>query len=88
MLPIPFNRRKGKQSISERLEGRRKCEKLLQSAPKSVNVIIKLHEAFESMSRSPLFKTIEEEIQALDLDVSMQSNFAVLLYSTGKVQIN
>ena len=88
MLPIPFQKRERKQSISERLEGRKKFETLLKSAPKSLGAIIRLHEAYESMTESPLFKVIEEEIQALELDVRTQSNFAVLLYSTGKVQYN
>lgn len=85
MLPIPFQKREGKQSISERLEGRKRFEALLQSAPKSLGVITRLHEAYENMTDSPLLKAIEEEIQALELDVRTQSNFAVLLYSTGKV---
>lgn len=88
MLPIPFQKREGKaQSISERLEGRRKFESLLQTAPKSVGVLVKLHEAFTSMTKSPLFKNIEEEIEGFDLDVRTQSNFAVLLFSTGKVTL-
>ena len=87
MIPIPFQKREGKQSISERLEGKQRFEAFLRAAPKSVGVFIKLHEAFEEMTKSPLFKTIEQEIQQLDLDVRSQSNLAVLLYSTGKVLI-
>ena len=87
MLPIPFQKREGKQTISQRIEGRRKFENLLKSAPKSIGVLVKLHEAFTKMTESPLFKDVEEEIHGLDLDVRSQSNFAVLLFSTGKVTI-
>ena len=72
MLPIPFQKREWKQSITERLEGREKFETLLQSAPKSLGVTIRLHEAYENMTDSQFFKVIEEEIQALELDVQTQ----------------
>ena len=72
MLPIPFQKREWKQSITERLEGREKFETLLQSAPKSLGVTIRLHEAYENITDSPLFKVIEEEIEALELDVQTQ----------------
>ena len=69
------------------MEGRRKFEELLKLAPKGVGVLVKLHQAFAKMTESPLFKNIEEETEGLDLDVCSQSNFAVLLFSTGKVTI-
>ncbi|KAL9977747.1 hypothetical protein ACROYT_G015187 [Oculina patagonica] len=36
------------------------------------------------MTESPLLKNIEEEIESFDIDVRSQSNFAMLLFSTGK----
>ena len=87
MLPIPFQKREGKQTISQRMEGRRKFEELLKLAPKGVGVLVKLHQTFAKMTESPLLKNIEEETEGLDLDVCSQSNFAVLLFSTGKVTI-
>ncbi|CAH3178103.1 unnamed protein product [Porites evermanni] len=62
----------GKQSTSERLVGKPKFEAFLRAAPKSVGVFTGLHEAYEEMTKSPLFKTIEQEIQSLDLDVRSQ----------------
>lgn len=72
MILIPFQKREGKQSTSERLEGKQKFEAFLRAAPKSVGVFTRLHEACEEMTKSPPFKTVEQEIQSLDLDVRSQ----------------
>ena len=84
-LPLPFQKRQGRQSISERLDGRRIFEEALTESPKSIGVIIKLHEQFLKMTKDPLFKEIESFVQPLGLDVRSEANYAVLLYSTGKV---
>lgn len=72
MILIPFQKREGKQSTSERLEGKQKFEAFLRAAPKSVGVFTRLHEAYEEMTKSRLFKTVEQEIQSLNLDVQSQ----------------
>lgn len=72
MILIPFQKREGKQSTSERLEGKQKFEAFLSAVPKSVGVFTRLHEAYEEMTKSRLFKTVEQEIQSLDLDVRSQ----------------
>jgi len=72
MIRIPFRIREGKQSTRERLGGQPKFEAFLRAVPKSVGVFTRLHEAYEEMTKSPLFKTIKQEIQSLDLDVRSQ----------------
>lgn len=69
------------------MKGWRKFEDLLKSAPKSVGILVKLNQAFTKMTESHLFKNIDKEIEGLDLDVRSQSDFVVLLFSTGKVAI-
>ena len=87
MLPIFLQKGEGKQTISQRMKGWRKFEDLLKYAPKSVGILVKLNQAFTKMTESPLFKNIDKKIEGLDLDVRSQSDFVVLLFSTGKVAI-
>ena len=86
-LPIPFGKREGSESIGERIEGRQKFEETLSKTPRSVGVMIKLHGAYKTMTKDPLFKDIGAVVQNEGLDVRSEANFAVLPYSTGKVTI-
>ena len=49
--------------------------------------MIKLHGAYKTMTKDPLFKDIEAVVQNEGLDVRREANFAVLPYSTGKATI-
>ena len=84
-LPIPFSKKKGKETISQRLTGRMEFDDLLNESRKSVGVLLKLHKAFQGMIKDPLFEEIEEIVQNLQLDPRSEVNFATLLYSTRKV---
>jgi hypothetical protein len=59
---------------------------LLKELPRSISVMIKLHDDFINMSMDKLFATIEEILVNYNLpDPRSQMNIAVLLFATGKV---
>ena len=88
MLPIPFGKRTiGKKRIKERLEGKSQLEDLLKDLPKSVSVILKLHNDYAAMTNDVLFNVIQDVVEAMEIDVRSEANFSVLLFSTGKVGI-
>jgi hypothetical protein len=59
---------------------------LLKELPRSISVMIKLHDDFINMSKDKLFATIEEILVNYNLpDPHSQMNIAVLLFATGKV---
>ena len=85
MLPIPFERRVSKQSLKDRINSKSEFEDLLKKVQRSLPVIIKLHEDFIKMTEDPLFDDIQTLTNSFDLDVRSEMNFAILLFSTGKV---
>ncbi|XP_067020202.1 uncharacterized protein [Acropora muricata] len=86
MLPIPFGKRTiGKKRIKERLEGKSQLEDLLKDLPKSVSVILKLHNDYAAMTKDVLFNVIQDVVEAMEIDVRSEANFSVLLFSTGKI---
>ena len=87
MLPIPFGKRTiGKKRIKERLEGESQLEDLLKDLPKSVSVILKLHNDYEEMTKDVLFNAIQDVVEEMVVDVRSEANFSVLLFTTGKVR--
>ena len=87
MLPIPFWKRTiGKKWIKERLEGKSQLENLLKDIPKSVSVVLKLHNNYEGKTKNVLFNAIQDVVEEMEVDVRSKANFSVLLLTTGKVR--
>ena len=82
MLPIPF----GKKWIEERLEGKSQLENLLKDIPKSVSVVLKLHNNYEGKTKDVLFNAIQDVVEEMEVDVRSKANFSALLLTTGKVR--
>ena len=77
-----------KLSIKERMRSHSTLESLLAEVPKSISVIIKLHNDFKNMMIDPLFDQIQTFMTTTKLDVRSEINLAALLYATGKVCMN
>ena len=87
MLPIPFGKRTiGKKWIEERLEGKSQLENLLKDIPKSVSVVLKLHNNYEGKTKDVLLNTIQDVVEEMEVDVRSKANFSALLLKTGKVR--
>ena len=87
MLPILFGKRTiGKKWIKERLEGKSQLENLLKDIPKSVSVVLKLHNNYEGKTKNVLFNAIQDVVEEMEVDVRSKANFSVLLLTTGKVR--
>jgi hypothetical protein len=84
-LPIPFEKKVSKLSIKERIRSHSSLESLLVEVPKSISVIIKLHNDFKNMMTDALVDQIQTFMATNKLDVRSEINLAALLYSTGKV---
>ena len=79
-----------KLSIKERIRSHSSLDSLLNDAPKSISVIIRLHDDFKNMMTDELFDDIQTYMADLNskLDVRSEINLAALLYATGKVCMN
>ena len=87
MLPIPFGKRTiGKKRIEERLEGKSQLENLQKDIPKSVSVVLKLHNNYEGKTKDVLFNAIQDVVEEMEVDVRSKANFSALLLTTGKVR--
>lgn len=86
ILPVPFARKDGGiGGLRGRLSGRVEFYSLLKESPKSIGVILRLHDDFLNMADDPLMEEIEGHLEPLGLDVRSEENVAALMYSTGKV---
>lgn len=87
MLPIPFGKRTiEKKRIKERLKGKSQLEDLLKDLLKSVSVVLKLHNDYEGMTKDVLFNAIQDIVEEMEVDVRIEANYSVLLFTTGKVR--
>ena len=87
MLPIPFGKRTiGKKWIKKRLEGKSQLENLLKDIPKSVSVVLKLHNNYEGKTKDVLLNAIQDVVEEMEVDVRSKANFSALLLKTGKVR--
>ena len=57
---------------------------MLKDLPKSVLVVLKLHNNYERTTKDVLFNIIQDVVEEMEVDVRSEANFFVLLYSTGK----
>lgn len=78
---IPFERISGVQKLA--LEA--SLQPLLNKAVLSVGTLIELREDFEKMCNDALFQEICPILEKSQLDLRSQMNYALLLFSTGKV---
>ena len=86
---IPFEKiSTGRQSLESSLDLRARLQPLLQSAVLSVGTLIELEMSFRNMREEKIFKVVSEAVSACGLDVRSQLNYALVLFSTGKVIIS
>lgn len=84
---IPFNKVSKKQTLQKCLELQSRLKKVLQSVIKSAGVVLERDASFTNMENDGLFSEILEAVQEEDdgLDMRTQYNYALVLFSTGKV---
>lgn len=82
---IPFERISGVQKLEGSLELEASLQPLLNKAVLSVGTLIELREDFEKMCNDALFQEICPILEKSQLDLRSQMNYALLLFSTGKI---
>ena len=85
MLPIPFEKKRARMSLKDRIDNKSKLENLLEQVAQSITVVIGLHDDLTKMTEDPLFQVIEDAMSKHELDVRSELNLAVLMFTTGMV---
>ena len=83
---IPFQRVSQFQTLQGSLELKASLQPVLTKAVHSVGVLIELRDDFKNMRDDSLFQEINYLLENSQLDMRSQLNYALLLFSTGKVQ--
>lgn len=86
MAVIPFASQKDEMSLSRRLELEELLFQAKLEAQKSVGVILELKNDYDNIHKDLLFKTVDVMLSKFDIDSRTKMNYALLLYSTGKVK--
>ena len=68
------------------MEGKSQLENLLKDIPKSVSVVLKLHNNHEGKTKDVLFNAIQDVAEEMEVDVRSKANFSALLLTTRKVR--
>lgn len=68
------------------MEGKSQLENLLKDIPKSVSVVLKLHNNYKGKTKDVLFNAIQDVAEEMEVDVRGKANFSALLLTTGKVR--
>lgn len=83
---VPFNRIDVEQSLENSLNLQMELRPLLETAVRSIGIILKLGVAFSTMKTDPMFREVlamSESFNGLDLRAKL--NYVLLMFSTGKV---
>ncbi|XP_015775110.1 PREDICTED: uncharacterized protein LOC107353289 isoform X2 [Acropora digitifera] len=83
---VPFNRIEAEQSLENSLNLQMELQPLLETAVRSIGIILKLGDAFTTMRTDPVFQevlTMSEQFYGLDLRAKF--NYVLLMFSTGKI---
>ena len=59
---------------------------MLKDLPKSVLVVLRLHNDYEGTTKDVLFNVIQDIVEEMEVDVRSEANSSVLIYSTGKAR--
>lgn len=84
---IPFNKISGFQTLQGSLMLKASLQPLVSKAVLSVGTLLELKENFKHMQNDDLFKEVCTIVQEGKLDMRSQLNYALLLFSTGKVLV-
>ena len=68
------------------MEGKSQLENLLKDIPKSVSVVLKLHNNYKGKTKDVLFNAIQDVAEEMEVDVRGKANFSALLLTTGNVR--
>ena len=84
---IPFKKITKKQTLKNCLDLQSKLKEVLQSIIKSAGVILELGASFANMREDELFQETSLAVEEDDagLDMRTQCNYALVLFSPGKV---
>lgn len=82
---IPFQRISQFQTLQGSLQLRASLQPALRKAILSVGTLLELEEDFKSMREDVLFHEINPLLEKSQLDMRTQLNYALLLFSTGKI---
>jgi len=82
---IPFQRISQFQTLQGSLQLRASLQPALRKAILRVGTLIELQDDFKSMREDVLFQEIKPLLEKSQLDMRTQLNYALLLFSTGKV---
>ena len=84
---IPFSKvKKGKDSLQNCFNLQKELKAVLPRLMMSVGVVLEMATDFLEIQRDPLFQEVTQTIEQIEnLDMRTQCNYALLLYSMGKV---
>ena len=82
---IPFQEIKEEENLETCISLDEKLKTITKDLAGSVGVFLELGQEFDAMHQDPMFKIIASRVKGNKLDVRAQFNYALLLYSTGKV---
>lgn len=83
---VPFNRIDAEQSLQNSLNLQMELKPLLETAVRSIGIILKLGDAFTTMRTDPVFEDVLAKSESFNgLDRRAKFNYVLLMYSTGKV---
>ena len=83
---IPFQQINKSQTLESCLDLKASLQPLLRKAVLSLGILVEMSDEFEAMRQDVLFKEICILIGQAGLDMWSQLNYALLLFSTGKVR--
>lgn len=79
---VPFNR----IDVDQSLENSLNLRPFLETAVRSIGIILKLGDAFTTMRTDPVFQEVLAMSESFDgLDLRAKFNYVLLMFSTGKV---
>ncbi len=82
---IPFQKITGIQTLRGSLQLKTSLQPVLCNAVLSVGILLELRSEFQHMQEDPLFRDVCQLLEHSQLDMRSQLNYALLLFSTGKV---
>ena len=87
VVVIPFKKVTDRQTLEGCLNLRADLKPVLEKSVLNVGTLIELRSSFVTMREDGLFKEICSLMAESSLDMRSQMNYALLLYSTGKVTL-
>lgn len=84
-MVIPFKKDSKESSLAGRLKNEELLTRAKKVASRSIGVLLNLKDDFVGIYNDALFLEIDELLKDIPLDPRSKMNYALVLFSTGKV---